>query len=208
MLERIRTCSGNTVIYRQGGLRKSAARAAKQPRRGDADRSAPARAMRCRRILQPPGGDDVGAGGAGAAHRRAGDSGRSRCRLPGGRYRLDLRAPRATASRRRGRMRFVSSRSAAPTCWRCMSDAIRISGSGCTAGGATRNLLLPNTRHDDARGRAPAGGFAELARRRRHGASRHRRPPSAVSRCQADRGCAQVNRRPLPDVARSWTRSS
>ena len=37
------------------------------------------------------------------------------------------------------------------------------SGSGCTVGGATRSRIPWNTRDDDAPGRAPARGFAELA---------------------------------------------
>ena len=72
---------------------------------------------RLRGLLRSPGGDDVGAGGAGASHRRAGDS-RVCAAAAGGRYRFIYEHP----SRRRARIRpmpSASSRSAAPTCSRC-----------------------------------------------------------------------------------------
>ena len=53
------------------------------------------------RLLRAPGGHDVDAGGAGAAHRRARSCRCSRCRCRGGRYPTDLRARGRTAAGRR-----------------------------------------------------------------------------------------------------------
>ena len=77
MLERIRTVTGNAVIYRQGAIRKSAARAGRRiaASRILIDQHSALARRGLRGLLPPPCGDDLGAGGAGAAHRRAGDPG-------------------------------------------------------------------------------------------------------------------------------------
>ena len=76
MLERIRTRTGNSVIYRQGAIRKVLRELAAN--HGVAiliDQHLHTPDAVYVDFFQPSGGDDVGAGGAGAAHRRAGDSG-------------------------------------------------------------------------------------------------------------------------------------
>ena len=184
MLERIRTCTGNAVIYRQGGLR-SVLRDL-QSNRGVAmliDQHLHSDAVSVDFFNRPAATTSALAALA-LAHRRTGDSG---VRVASSRRPLspDLRPPGAASRRRRGRMRFASSRSGAPTCWRCMCGAIRISWLWMHRRWRDRRSLLPlNTRHDDAGGRAPAGGFAELARRCRHGAAGHRRSPAALSRAR------------------------
>ena len=73
--------------------------------------------------------------------------------LPGGRYRLIYEHARRSAARRTRPTPSASSRSAAPTCSRCTSGAIRSCGSGCTGAGATRS---GTGRHDLAWRRAEA----------------------------------------------------
>ena len=137
LLEDIRQRTGNTVIYRQGTIRRVMRDAAGRARRRGADRSAHHEPRRdLRRFLRSAGGDDVGGRGAGAAHRRAGRAGvRAAARpraLP-----ADLRASRSSRRAPTRPTRSASSRSAAPTCSRCTCAAIPSCGCGCTADGAT-----------------------------------------------------------------------
>ena len=76
LLEQIRQRTGNTVIYRQGTIRRVMRTLQAGHGVGDADRSAHAQPRRdLRGFLRAARGDDVGGGGAGAAHRRAGRAG-------------------------------------------------------------------------------------------------------------------------------------
>ena len=76
LLESVRTSTGNSRDLPAGRDPARAARARGEPGGRDPDRSAHADGRRgVRRLLQPAGGDDVGAGGAGAADRRAGGAG-------------------------------------------------------------------------------------------------------------------------------------
>jgi hypothetical protein len=69
MLERIRTRSGNSVIYRQGRGSEGAPGVGRESRRGNAHRSASPYAGRCVcRFFQSTGRDNQCTGGAGAAH--------------------------------------------------------------------------------------------------------------------------------------------
>ena len=136
MLERIRTRTGNSVIYRQGAIRKVMRELAAN--RGVAlliDQHLHSAGRGVRGLLRSPGGDDVGARGAGAAHRRAGDSGVRAAAAAA----VDTDSSTSARSRRRARIRptpSVSSRSAAPTCSRCTCAAIRRCGCGCIGAGA------------------------------------------------------------------------
>ena len=138
LLESLRQRTGNTVIYREGAVRKVLRTLADGPRRGAAHRSAHAQ-PRCDlgALLPAAGGDDLHAGGAGAAHRRAGGAGVHRAAaerpLP-----ADLRTAGRAAGARHPRRRCATSRSAAPTCSRCTCAASRSCGCGCIADGATR----------------------------------------------------------------------
>ena len=100
LLEQIRQRTGNTVIYRQGTIRRVMRML--QARHGvavliDQHIHEPRRDLR--RLLRAAGGDDVGGRGARAAHRRAGRAGvRAAARrrpLP-----ADLRASGRAAARR------------------------------------------------------------------------------------------------------------
>ena len=89
----VRATTGNSVIYRHGAVRRSCARSA--PTRRVAlliDQHMHSRRRDLRGLLQPPGGDDLDAGGAGAAHRRAGVPVFA-LPLPGGRYRMIYEHP-------------------------------------------------------------------------------------------------------------------
>ena len=88
-------------------------------------------------FFQRPGGHHVDAGGARAAHGRAGDP-RVRAAAARRAVSLRLRAPGRAAGGRRRPTRSASSRSAAPTCSRCTCAGTPSSGCGCTAAGATR----------------------------------------------------------------------
>ena len=117
--------TGNSVIYRRGAIRRVLrALEANQAVAFLIDQHMQTGRRRLRRLLQPAGGDDVGAGRAGAADRRAGRAGvraaAARRTLPHG-----LRARRRAAARRRSRTRSASSPSAAPTCSRCTCAGIR-----------------------------------------------------------------------------------
>ena len=137
LLESVADATGNSVIYRRGAIRRVLRALERQPGGRRPDRSAhPDRRRGLRRLLQPARGDDLGAGGAGAAHRRAGHSG-VRAAAAGRPLPDGLRARRRAAARRRSRRASASSRSAAPTCSRCTCGAIRSCGCGCTAAGAT-----------------------------------------------------------------------
>ena len=73
LLERMRTRTGNSVIYRQGTIRRVMRHAAGRAGRRHPDRSAHPEPRRdLRGFLRPAGGDDVGGRRAGAANRRAG----------------------------------------------------------------------------------------------------------------------------------------
>ena len=129
--------TGNSVIYRRGAHPPRAARARREPGGRGPDRSAHADGRRrLRGLLQPSGGDDVGAGGAGAADRRAGRPG-VRAAAAGRTLPHGLRARRSSRRPPTTSRRSASSRSAAPTCSRCTCAAIRSCGCGCTAAGAT-----------------------------------------------------------------------
>ena len=136
-----RTCASapaTRVIYRQGAVRRVLKTLADGPGRGDADRSAHAQPRRdLGGLLPAAGGDDVDAGGAGAAHRRAGGPGVRRA-AAGRPLSHDLRARRWSRRRRARPTRSASSRSAAPTCSRCTCAGSPSCGCGCTAAGATR----------------------------------------------------------------------
>ena len=205
MLERIRTRTGNSVIYRQGAVRKVLRELAAESWRGAADRSAPAHAGRgVRRLLPASRGDDVGAGGAGAAHRRAGRFRCSRCRCRAADIASSTNIPsiRRTPTRR---TRFASSRSAAPTCSRCTCGGIRSCGCGCIGGGAIRTCggddLLMRDEPDAERMSDPPvvvvapnwlgdavmalPAIADVGAPFRAGAADRRRPPRASPICSA-----------------------
>ena len=106
LLERVRGRTGNSVIYRRGAIRRVLrALAANQAVALLIDQHIQTGRRRLRRVLQQAGGDDVGAGRARAAHRRAGHSGlraaAARRTLPDG-----LRARGRAAARRTIRRRL------------------------------------------------------------------------------------------------------
>ena len=126
-----------SVIYRRGAIRRVLRALEANQAVAVPDRSAHAAGRRrLRGLLQSPGGDDVGAGRAGAADRRAGRPGvraaAARRTLPDG-----LRARGRAAARQTTRTRSASSPSAAPTCSRCTCAGIRSCGCGCIAAGGT-----------------------------------------------------------------------
>ena len=138
LLEQIRQRTGNTVIYRQGTIRRVMRMLQAGHGVARADRSAHPRAATRSTSTSSTG-----------RRRRRRRSRRwrcaparrscrcSRCRSAGGRYRMiyehPVEPPRADSERRRS----ASSRSAAPTCSRCTCAAIPSCGCGCTGAGAT-----------------------------------------------------------------------
>ena len=135
MLEDIRTSTGNSVIYRQGAVRRMLQGARRRPRHRRADRSASPHRRDLRRVLPQASRHDVRAGRARASHRRAGDS--RVCAAAAARpLPLHLRASRSTRRGPTRRTPSASSRSAAPTSSRCTCAAIPTCGCGCIVAGA------------------------------------------------------------------------
>ena len=171
--KRMRGSTGNSRDLPAGRDPAGAARARREPGRGDPDRSAHPDA--------PTPSTWTSSTGRRRRRRRwrrwrcapARRSFRcSRCRCPGGRFRMVYEHPVEPPPRRRSRCRSASSRSAAPTCSRCTCAAIRISGCGCTGGGATSSR---RTSGRPACSRPRSDEEARSAARRR---SRSRRPAS------------------------------
>ena len=138
LLERCAPCTGNSVIYRQGAVRRVLRTLAAG--HGVAmliDQHMHSPDAIWVELLRAPGGDDLDAGGAGAPHRCAGRCRCSRCRCPAA-------VTGSSTNRRSSRPRVTaptpsaSSRSAAPTCSRCTCGGIRTCGCGCIAAGAMR----------------------------------------------------------------------
>ena len=71
--------------------------------------------------------------------------------LGGGRYRMVYEHPVEPPPATTPRIRSASSRSGAPTCSRCTSAGIRSSGCGCTGGGATSGPEQPDRGRCSAR---------------------------------------------------------
>ena len=145
LLERMRGCTGNYVIYRRGRAAPRAEGAGRERRRGHPDRPAhPGARRRDGELLRPARGDHPGAGGARPADGRAGHPG-VRAAAAGRPLPARLRAPGRSARRRLAGGRSATSRSAAPTCSRCTCGASPTSGCGCTGGGATRRCPKAGT---------------------------------------------------------------
>ena len=142
MLERIRTCTGNGVIYRQGAIRKVMRELAAN--RGVAflidQHLHSADAVYVDFFDRPAA--TTSALAALALRTGAPVIPVFALPLPGGRYRF-IYESRCRRRTRNHPTRSVSSRSDAPTCSRCTCVAIRRCGCGCIAAGAIAIRGLP-----------------------------------------------------------------
>ena len=160
LLERVRGRTGNSVIYRRGAVRRILrALGGNQAIAVLIDQHIQTADAVYVDFFNRPAATTSARRRAGAADRRAGDSG-VRAAAAGRPVPHGLRARRRSAAAPTIRTRSAISRSAAPTCSRCTCAAIPACGCGCTAAGATSSR-----RHAGA----TAGMFPAATTERRDG---------------------------------------